>query len=286
MENSNIKAKENISHTMNNSVNFVKSKNETTKFNFVNEPFVYDFEYDTISKTIYIKATHMTEFLMWTRVISDKLSDNTSKNVKLELSPLRIFKIMYNFSMNKSSNIYKIIFPKEYKDIDVPLPIEIVANFSDNDEFNNYDDEDDDDNKYCDIKFIQLNPEKVSDDKRFDMKLKYLKHEIFKKYDHLLDLNENCNNDDNVKTTDLYINAEYDAKLVALQKEFDTYKTNNDTKLTTLQNQFNAYKTSNSTQITNIQKQFNDKITAIQKEFNDKIAALQTTCDAKYVVKT
>jgi hypothetical protein len=62
-----------------------------TKLVFTNNPFNYEIEYDEYFCSLHIQVMHNSEFLCWSIVISEDLTDRTSDSVFIKLTPLALF---------------------------------------------------------------------------------------------------------------------------------------------------------------------------------------------------
>jgi hypothetical protein len=249
---------------------------------FIQEPFKYEVEFDETNNILCIKATHNIEFLMWKIIIDDVISEKTSKYMSVELEPEAIFQILENHAKGTLGSDCKLILQDAYKQHDVPIVVEIITTLSYN-------------KKYHDSKFIQLMPEKISDDKRFDLKLNHLKNEIYLKYDlQHNELNEKTstykqkdienlkkeienlkeeikdlknsyanninNNSHNIRELALKVNATNPLIQLNIDHLNKTSKINTDN-ITVIQSQL--------TQLTLTNQNLNDKITSLQSQLTD-----------------
>jgi hypothetical protein len=274
---------------------------DSSKISINHPPFTYNIEYDSYSNMTQIKAVHDTEFLMWSIVISNELSESTSNNYKITLDPDDIFIILNDYKNGKiNDSICKITFPNGFKEIDVPIIIEIIHSMPYN-------------KKYQDVKIIQLMPEKVSIDKRFDFKLNYLRNELLSKYDQLSSDCDTDNGDIISQINDLHLkdNAfEVDlntckTNITSLSTRLSTVETTlgtNNTNFTNLTTKLTSAETAintNNTSLTNLINNLTARVIAIETKlallttletnFNalkNEFNTFKTTCDTKYAPKT
>lgn len=132
--------------------------NQTHQLNFTESNFTYSISYDIKSEGIQIEAVHNKEFLSWSNILSSDLEDATSNGIKYTFTTSILFKIFEMYVKKALPELTSIKLPSGYKASDVPLAIEIATGSP-------YDSSD------KDIKFISLDPVRVTSDKRFELKL-------------------------------------------------------------------------------------------------------------------
>lgn len=153
------------------------------QIDFTESEFTYSISYDPTSDGIRIEAIHNTEFLSWANIISSDLDSDTSSAMKYTLSTSIIFKIFEMYNKKCLPELTTIKLPTGYKEENVPLMIEIATGSP----YNPSD---------KDIKFISLEPVKVTSNKRFELKLKQRDQKIKDLEDGIdnlrLSINELC----------------------------------------------------------------------------------------------
>jgi len=148
-------------------VNIQPNANYIIKLNV--EPFEYDINVDRVAKQLYILATHNTEFLTWKQIISNDITGKCD-NMTVTYTPEELFDIFTCYK-DKTLINFDFSFPKSHKEPDVPLLIELITTLSVG-------------KKQRVVNMpITLEPEKISNDKRYDLKLKYMKESINKDFE-------------------------------------------------------------------------------------------------------
>jgi len=133
---------------------------------FYQEPFTYTIKFLHDDGIINIDVIHSEDYFNWSKTISEEINpmktDLTKSNLFMKISPQFLFTLFTEFKNNTLDPIYTFRFPTTYKSWDTELFIELHTKIP-------YDD-------VSDIKFIILNPGKITDADRFGLKLTHLKN--------------------------------------------------------------------------------------------------------------
>lgn len=131
---------------------------------FTQRNFDYKINYCEMRNRIFLLVTHNTEFLEWSRTLIDNLTDSTSENIKVVLTPKIIYNIFVAYSQENLPDRYKIVLPETFTNDSSPLQIEISSTIDYQDEW--------------DTKIITLDSVDVPFTKRYDLKLGRMKNEF------------------------------------------------------------------------------------------------------------
>jgi len=116
----------------------------------------YSIRYDETTNSVNIHVKHNTEFIEWSKTITNNLTNGTSENIKVSLTPKNVYNILNDYANGVLSPKYKVVMPNTFK-VDTSLPIEIHSTME-------YQDDQD-------VKTISLDPIDIPIEKRFDLKL-------------------------------------------------------------------------------------------------------------------
>lgn len=119
--------------------------------------FSLGIDYDEGNNCVTIASTHNSEFLEWSTKIRNSLTEGTSINMKVVLSPKTIYQIFKDYSQGTLSKMYRVVLPDSFEHEWAPLRLAIHSTMEYQDEW--------------DIKIIDLDPVDVPNEKRFEAKL-------------------------------------------------------------------------------------------------------------------
>lgn len=121
-----------------------------------NGNFSYEIVHSCLNNYTKITATETKEYLKWQATISSDLTESTTSDSKIKLSPASLFNIFNDCSLNALKDSMEINLPNAYKTEDSQLTIEIITKFA-----------------YAEdhTKHIILNPLILDDKSRFAYKL-------------------------------------------------------------------------------------------------------------------
>ena len=105
---------------------------------FTDHRFDYNIFYYEQTNSISFRITHNTEFLEWTVRLTGNLTNSTSENIKIVLTPKIIYNIFLAYSQENLPDRYKIVLPTPYinntNDLS-PLHIKIISTIDYQDEW-------------------------------------------------------------------------------------------------------------------------------------------------------
>jgi len=127
------------------------------KIIFTEYAFSFEIDYDEKNNHVTIRTTHNSEFLEWGTKIIASLTEGTSVNMKVVLSPKTIYQIFKDYSQGTLSKMYRVAIPDNFEHEWAPLHLAIHSTMEYQDEW--------------DIKIISLDPMEVPNEKRFESKL-------------------------------------------------------------------------------------------------------------------
>ena len=128
------------------------------------EPFKYNINFDKMTNQIYIQAIHINDFLLWKLETNNSFSTSTCNKMNITYSPKDLLDVFINFKNNRLVH-QTIIFPETYQ-IDTPLTIGIVASIMIGK------------NRRITTTQIILDFNKLSNEKKYDLKLDHFKRKI------------------------------------------------------------------------------------------------------------
>jgi hypothetical protein len=128
---------------------------------------VYSYNVKYFEDKLLIEAFHTHECLFWNVIIDDsyEIHEGQTTSLSIKLTPALIFKFFKDYIELTLDKTVTIDLPDKYKDVDVQLAIVFIFTLP-------YD------SSYCNAKTIFLQPKKISEAERFNLKLIRIKNEI------------------------------------------------------------------------------------------------------------
>lgn len=139
------------------------------------ENFTYLVKYHDADGSLYIQATHNSDYLIWSNVVDNVSQSYEKSRLDINLAPKVVYVMLKDYSKGKLKKNISIKFPDGYKAADSAITIMITCTLL------TYDD------KYRDTKMIILNPVEVSYEQRVHRKLQSLTSHIDSRFENIND---------------------------------------------------------------------------------------------------
>jgi hypothetical protein len=149
--------------------------NETSDIIFSESSFVYIVKYcpndNVVGDTTFVRCEHKQENYVWSLVMNDKTNSESNKSLKIPITPLYLYKLLYQRRVGSLDKLFEFKFPETYKAPTSSLELKLLIKLPH-------------DETLMDTVSFFLEPTEISESERFNKKLFNLRESITAEYNN------------------------------------------------------------------------------------------------------